>query len=72
MALKEEQLKEMNKYREGKLYTDQDVAMAAGQHKGKNYLQQVLSFNNLSMGRIMMGTGHTNGWCANWTTLLTF
>jgi hypothetical protein len=38
MALKEEQLKEMNKYREGKLYTDQDAAMTAGQQKGKTHL----------------------------------
>jgi hypothetical protein len=33
MALNEDQLKEVNKYREGKLYTDQDTAMATRQHK---------------------------------------
>ena len=38
MALNEEQLKEVNKYREGKLYTDQDAAMATRQHKQKKPL----------------------------------
>jgi hypothetical protein len=51
MPLNEEQLKEVNKYREGKLYTDQDAAMATRQHKEKKPLTSTPFIQEFEYGK---------------------
>ncbi len=55
MHLCDEQLKEVNKYHEGKYYTDKDAAMAMRKQRKKQCSPVVHSSKNLSMAKINQG-----------------
>ncbi len=64
MKINEEQLADINRYREGKEYIDKDAAKSKRGSTKKQHLPQVHLFWNLNMVQMQRDIGCMSTWCS--------